>query len=53
MVALLRGHDRAGTEPTRALVGILALLLPPMEWIHAVGKFALVHHFAYYNVHST
>jgi hypothetical protein len=53
MVALHWGHDRAGTESTRTLVGILALPLPPMGWIHAVGKFALVHHFAYYNVHST
>jgi hypothetical protein len=47
MVALLRGHIQGGTEPTRALVGILALPLPPMGWIHAVGKFAVLHHFAY------
>jgi hypothetical protein len=33
MVALLRGHIRGGTELTGALVGILALLLPPMGWI--------------------
>jgi hypothetical protein len=39
--------------PTGALVGILALPLPPMEWIHAVGKFAIVHQFAYDSVHST
>jgi hypothetical protein len=53
MVALLRGHNRAGTESTRALVGILALLLPPMGWIHAVGKFVVVHQFVYDTVHST
>jgi hypothetical protein len=53
MVALLEGHNQAGTESTGALVGILALPLPPMGWIHAVGKFALVHYFAYDNVHSS
>jgi hypothetical protein len=53
MVALLRGHDRAGTESTRALVGILALLLPSMGWIHTIGKFVVIHHFAYDTVHST
>jgi hypothetical protein len=47
MVALLRGHDRVGIESTGALVGILALLLPPMGWIHAVDKFAVLHQFAY------
>jgi hypothetical protein len=46
MVALLRGHDRARTESTGALVGILALPLLPMGWIHTVGKFAVVHQFA-------
>jgi hypothetical protein len=40
------------TEPTRALVGILALPLPPMGWIHVVGKFAVVHQFACDTVHS-
>jgi hypothetical protein len=53
MVALLRGHDQVGTESTGALVGILALPLLPMRWIHAVGKFAVVHHFVYDTVHST
>ena len=52
MVALLQGHDWAGIESTGALIGILALLLPPMEWIHAVGKF-VVHQFAYDIVHSS
>jgi hypothetical protein len=52
MVAFLRGHDRIGIESTGALVGILALPLPPMWWIHAVGKFAVVHQFAYDTVHS-
>jgi hypothetical protein len=32
------GHDRAGIESTGALVGILALLLSPMGWIHAIVK---------------
>jgi hypothetical protein len=53
MVALFRGHDQAGTESTGALVGILALPLPPTGCIHAVGKFAVVHHFAYDTVHPT
>jgi hypothetical protein len=53
MVALLRGHDRARTESTGALVGILALPLPPMGWIHVVGKFVVVHEFAYDTIHST
>jgi hypothetical protein len=53
MVALLRGHIRRGTQPTGALVGILALPLPPMGWIHAVGKFSVVHQFVYDTVHST
>jgi hypothetical protein len=53
MVALLQGHDRAGTESTRTLAGILALPLLPMEWIHVVGKFAVVHQFAYDTVYST
>jgi hypothetical protein len=53
MVALLRGHDRAGPKSTGALVGILALPLPPMGRIHAVGKFVVVHQFAYDTVHST
>jgi hypothetical protein len=52
MVALLRGHDQAGTESTGALVGILALPLLPMRWIHVVGKFAVVHEFAYDTIHS-
>jgi hypothetical protein len=47
MVALFRDHDRAGIESARALVGILVLPLPPMRWIHAVGKFDVLHHFAY------
>jgi hypothetical protein len=34
-------------------VGILALPLLPMGWIHAVGKFAVVHQFAYDTVHLT
>jgi hypothetical protein len=38
MVALLRDHDKARIESTGALVGILALPLPPVEWIHVVGK---------------
>jgi hypothetical protein len=53
MVALLQGHDRVGIELTGALVGILALLIQPMGWIHAVGKFAILHQFAYDIVHST
>jgi hypothetical protein len=53
MVALLRGHDRVGIESIRALVGILALPLLPMGWIHAVGKFVIIHLFAYDTVHST
>jgi hypothetical protein len=53
MVALLRDHIRGGTEPTGALVGILALLLPPMGRIHAVGKFSDVHQFTCDTVHST
>jgi hypothetical protein len=53
MVALLQGHERVGIELTGALVGILALPLPSMEWIHVVGKFAVVHQFAYDTVHST
>jgi hypothetical protein len=53
MVALLRGHIQRGTEPTRALVDILALPLFPVGWIHAVGKFAILHQFAYDIVHST
>jgi hypothetical protein len=40
-----RGHIRGGTEPTGALVGILALPLPPMGWIHAIGKFSNIHQF--------
>jgi hypothetical protein len=53
MVALLRGYERAGTESTGALVGILALPLPPMGWIHTVGKFVVVYQFVYNIVHST
>jgi hypothetical protein len=53
MVALLWGHIRGGTEPTRALVGILALPLLPMGWIHAVGKFFDVHQFTCDTVYST
>jgi hypothetical protein len=53
MVALLWGHIRGWTEPTGALVCILALPLPPIRWIHAVGKFVVVHQFAYDIVHST
>jgi hypothetical protein len=34
-------------------VGILALPLLPMGWIHAVVKFAVVHQFAYDTVHLT
>ena len=52
MVALLRGHIQRGTKLIRALVSILALPLLPMGWIHAVDKFAVVHHFAYNTVHS-
>jgi hypothetical protein len=52
MVALIWGHDRIGTKSTGALVGILALPLLPMEWIHVVGKFAVIHQFAYDIVHS-
>ena len=44
---------RAGSELTGALVGILALPLPLMEWIHIVRKFAFVHQFVYDIVHST
>jgi hypothetical protein len=50
MVALLRGHDEVGFESAGALVGILALLLPPMGWIHAVGKLP-VHLFVNIIVH--
>jgi hypothetical protein len=46
MVVLLGGHVRVGTESTGALVGILVLPLPPMGWIHAIGKFAVIDHFA-------
>jgi hypothetical protein len=53
MVALLRGHIRGGIGPVGALVGILALPLPPMGWIHAVGKFFVVHQFTGDTVHST
>jgi hypothetical protein len=53
MVALLRGLIQGGTQPTGALVGILALLLPPMGLIHAVGKFSVVHQLACNTVHST
>jgi hypothetical protein len=53
MVALLQGHNRAGIESTGTLVGILTLPLPPMGWIHAIGKFAIVHQFAYDIVHPT
>jgi hypothetical protein len=53
MVALLRGHIRGGVEPIGALVGILALPLPPMGWIHAVGKFVVVHQFVCDTIHST
>jgi hypothetical protein len=53
MVALLWGHDRAGIESTGVLVGILALPLPPMGWIHAIGKFAVVHQFTYDTIHYT
>jgi hypothetical protein len=53
MVALLWGHIRGGTEPTGALVGILALLLPPMGWIHVVGKFVVVNQFSCDIVYST
>jgi hypothetical protein len=51
-MALLWGHDRAGIESTGALVGILALPLLPMGWIHAVGKNFVVHQFAYDTVQS-
>ena len=47
MVALLRGVIRRRIESTGALVGILALPLSPMGWIHAVGKFPIVCLFAY------
>jgi hypothetical protein len=53
MVALIRGHNRAGIESTGALVGILALSLPPMGWIHAVGKFVVFHQFTYNTIQST
>jgi hypothetical protein len=53
MVALLRGHDRARIKSAGALVGILALPLPPMEWIYAVGKFPILHHFTYDTIYST
>jgi hypothetical protein len=42
MVALLRGHDKVEIESPRALVGILALPLLRVGWIHAVDKL-LVH----------
>jgi hypothetical protein len=51
-MTLLQGHNRAGIESTGALVGILVLLLPPLRWIHAVGKLLVVHQFAYDTVHS-
>jgi hypothetical protein len=53
MVALLRGHNRARIESTGALVGILALPLPPMGWIHTASTFAVLHQFAYDIVHSS
>jgi hypothetical protein len=53
MVALVQGHIQGGTEPTGALVGILALPLPPMGWIHAVGKFVVVDQFACDTIYST
>ena len=46
-------HYQVGTESTRTLIGILALLLLPMGWIHAIGKFVVVHQFAYDTIHST
>jgi hypothetical protein len=53
MVALIWGHNRVGIESTGALVGILALPLPPMGWILAAGTFAVFHQFAYDTVHSS
>jgi hypothetical protein len=50
MVALLRSHDKVGFELAGALVGILALPLPPMGWINAVGKL-LIHLFAIVSIH--
>jgi hypothetical protein len=50
MVALFQSHDRVGFESTRALVGILALPLPPMGWIHTVDKL-LIHLFSIVSVH--
>jgi hypothetical protein len=47
------GHIRGGTESIGALVGILALPLPAMGWIHAVGKFSIVHQFACDTIHCT
>ena len=52
MVAFFRGHIRGGNQLTRALVGILALPLPPMKRVHAIGKFAYNHQFAYDSVYS-
>jgi hypothetical protein len=47
------GGSPPGPHPTGALVGILALPLPPMGWIHAVGKLSVVHQFVCDIVHST
>jgi hypothetical protein len=50
-VALLRGYNRTRIESIGALVGILALPLLPMGWIHVVGKLP-VHLSANVIVHS-
>jgi hypothetical protein len=52
MVALLRGHDEQGLSRLELLVGILALPLLPMEWIHATGMFFVLHQFGYDTIHS-
>jgi hypothetical protein len=50
IMALHQGCDKVGIELTRALVGILVLPLPPMGWLHIVGKL-LIHLLAIVNVH--
>jgi hypothetical protein len=48
MVALLWGHIQGGTEPIGALVGILALPLPPMG-----GFMQLVSSLLFISLHVT
>ena len=51
MVAFLWGRDKVRFELAKALVGILVLLLLPMEWIHVICKLP-IHLFVNITVHS-